>query len=141
MSAAAESPAESARATRATSDRSSLTLGIVWFIIYFGARVFLERAGGSDAIRLLIALAPLPPFLLFLRAFVRSTRDADELERRVQLEALALAFPLTVVMLMVLGLAELAFPLNRNDWSYRHVWAYLPLFYFGGVVLAWRRYR
>jgi hypothetical protein len=27
------------------------------------------------------------------------------------------------------------------DWSYRHVWYYLPLFYFIGIVVSWRRYR
>jgi hypothetical protein len=28
-----------------------------------------------------------------------------------------------------------------DDWSYRHVWAFLPAFYLGGLALARRRYQ
>ena len=65
----------------------------------------------------------------------------DELERRIELEALAFAFPITVVLLMTLGLMELAMPLNRDDWSYRHVWALMPTLYFIGLWRAKRRYQ
>jgi hypothetical protein len=65
----------------------------------------------------------------------------DELHRRVHLEALAIAFPLTMLLLMVLGLVELVIPLSPDDWSYRHVWQFLPLFYFLGLALTWRRYQ
>jgi hypothetical protein len=38
-------------------------------------------------------------------------------------------------------LLELAIGLDPKDWSYRHVWIYLPLFYFVGLAIAWRRYK
>jgi hypothetical protein len=75
-----------------------------------------------------------------LFTIIRAARDLDELERRIQLEALAFAFVLAVLLLMTLGLMELAITLNRDDWSYRHVWAMLPMLYFGGLALARRRY-
>ena len=115
--------------------------GLIWILTYFGIRMVLERGDLETPVRMAIALIPLVPFLAFLRAWVNGIREMDELERRIQLEALAIAFPLTIVMLMVLGLMQLATPLSMDDWSYRHVWAYLPLFYFGGVALAGRRYR
>jgi hypothetical protein len=65
----------------------------------------------------------------------------DELEQRIHLEALAVAFPLALILLMTLGLLELATKLPPEDFSYRHVWAFLPIFYFGGLALARRRYR
>jgi hypothetical protein len=71
---------------------------------------------------------------------IRGAREMDELERRIQLEALAIAFILALLLIMTLGLMELAITLNRDDWSYRHVWAMLPMFYFGGVVWARKRY-
>jgi hypothetical protein len=86
------------------------------------------------------ALLPVAPFALFLLALSRGIRKLDELERRIQLEALALAFPLAMLLLMALGLLELAVPLSRDDWSYRHVWAMLPILYYGGLALARRRY-
>ena len=116
-------------------------LGLIWVLTYFGVRMVLERGGLETPARMAIALIPLVPFLAFLRAWVNGIREMDELDRRIQLEALAIAFPLTMVLLMVLGLMQLATPLSMDDWSYRHAWAYLPLFYFGGVALATRRYR
>lgn len=31
--------------------------------------------------------------------------------------------------------------LSQQDWSYRHVWFFLPLFYFVGLGIARWRYR
>jgi nitric oxide reductase large subunit len=91
--------------------------------------------------RIVAALAPVPLFVLWAAAFTRSVREeADELERRIQLEALAFAFACIFALLMGLGLMELVVQLPPEDLSYRHVWALLPIFYFGGVVLARRRY-
>lgn len=115
--------------------------GIIWVLTYLGVRIVLERGGLDTPARVAVALIPLVPFLAFLRAWINSMRAMDEMERRIQLEALAIAFPLTIVMLMVLGLMQLATPLSMDDWSYRHVWAYLPLFYFCAVAIASRRYR
>lgn len=53
----------------------------------------------------------------------------------------AIAFPLVMLLFMLLGLLELVIPLSPEDWSYRHVWYYLPIFYFVGLGIAWRRYK
>ena len=95
----------------------------------------------ADWNRLAVALVPLVPFVAFLWKFIALMREADELERRIQLEALAIAFPLAMVLLMVLALVQLAMPLNPDDWSYRHVWYFLPIFWFGGQAIARRRYQ
>ena len=42
---------------------------------------------------------------------------------------------------MVLGLFELATGLNPEDWSYRHTWPIVVIFYFFGYARAWRRYQ
>jgi hypothetical protein len=86
------------------------------------------------------ALAPAPLGAAALLTIVRGARELDELEQRIQLEALAIAFVLAVLLLMTLGLMELAVTLNPDDWSYRHVWAMLPMLYFAGLVFARRRY-
>jgi hypothetical protein len=128
-----------------TSDRRSWAwfLGIttVWILAYFGARVVLKLPDLETWQRVAVALAPLPPFVLFLVTLIRGVRSLDEMQRRIHLEALAFAFPLTMVLLMTLGLLELAIKLNPADWSYRHVWMFLPVFYFGGLALATRRYQ
>ncbi|HYN10846.1 MAG TPA: hypothetical protein VES67_25920 [Vicinamibacterales bacterium] len=113
----------------------------LWLGLYFGARAMLEMDGLSPWVRAAIALAPLPAFAWFLRDFIRSVSGADELERRIQLEALAVAFPLTLLLLMTLGLLQIAIDLNMDDWSYRHIWPFLYVFYFMGLMRARRRYQ
>jgi hypothetical protein len=117
-----------------------LVWGAAWFIAWFGARVVLESKSVPTWARVIAALAPTPIAGMALFTIIRAARDLDELERRIQLEALAFAFVLAVLLLMTLGLMELAITLNRDDWSYRHVWAMLPMLYFGGLALARRRY-
>jgi hypothetical protein len=90
--------------------------------------------------RLGLAFVPTPVFALFLWRFVQGVRSADELERRIQLEALAVAFPLGVLLLTTLGLAQRAVELNFEDWSYNHVWPWFALFYLMGLGLARKRY-
>ena len=112
-----------------------------WILTYFIARGLLESDQFSQGMRLVVALVPIIPFAIFLMSMLAGIRELDELHRRVHLEALAIAFPLTMLLLMVLGLVELVIPLSPDDWSYRHVWQFLPVFYFMGLALTWRRYQ
>ena len=113
---------------------------VAWFVAWIGARVVLESSAVPSWARVIAALAPAPLAAAALLAILRGARELDELERRIQLEALATAFVLALLLIMTLGLMELAVELNRDDWSYRHVWAMLPPLYFAGLVFARRRY-
>jgi hypothetical protein len=124
-------------------DRGGWLLGgaaLLWFLSYFGARGVIENVAHGSVWVYVAAWTPVLPFALLLWLLIRGIRDADELERRIHLEALVVAFPLTMLMLMVLGLLEIGIDLDRENWGYRHVWAFLPGLYFLGVVLARRRY-
>jgi hypothetical protein len=116
-------------------------LTLLWFVTYFFARAFLENPGPSTAVRVAVALLPIPFFAGALWKFIAFLRAADEFERRIHLEALAVAFPLTMLLLMILALMQRAVTLKFEDWSYAHVWYYLPIFYLGGLALARRRYQ
>ena len=128
----------------ATTERTSDLRGFAgiagWGLLYVAARGLLELETLSWWTRVAIATAPVPVFAWVLWAISKGIARMDELQRRIQLEALALAFPLTVLMLMTLGLVELAVGLSADNWSYRHVWPFVILFYFAGLVRAKRRY-
>ena len=113
----------------------------VWVLLYFASRLALDRLELAPWLRVALALAPVAPFIAALWLGIGAVRGLDELERRVHLEALAIAYPLATLLLMTLGLLQRAVPLPFEDWSYAHVWIYLPLFYFVGLGFAWRRYR
>ena len=112
-----------------------------FILAYFVARALLESFVMETWLRVVVVLVPVVPFTLFLLTLIRGIRGMDELERRIQLEALAVAFPLTFLLLMTLGLLELAINLKPEDWSYRHLSPFLIIFYLIGLVVAKRRYQ
>jgi hypothetical protein len=115
----------------------------LWFVSFIVARFALDKDLRLEPtwLRVAAALLPVIPTALFLWFVIGAIQGLDELHRRVHLEALAIAYPLAILLLMTLGFLQLAIDLPVEDWSYRHVWAYLPAFYFLGLAIAWRRYR
>ena len=129
------------------ADRRQMFFGYlvtgVWGVSLIIARLALDKDLRLEPtwLRVAAALLPVVPTALFLWFVSSALRGLDELHRRVHLEALAIAYPLTILLLVTLGFLQLAINLPAEDWSYRHVWVYLPAFYFLGLAIAWRRYR
>lgn len=119
-----------------------LVAAAAWLGVYFAARIGLQhlRAGSVEAI-VIAAVAPTLAFFAFVWVVQRAVRRADELQRLVQLDALAFAFSTTICVMMGLGLLDIAhggrlvFP-PLADW-----WVLLPLLYVVCLLVAQRRYR
>ena len=125
---------------RAHPGRRVLILAVAWLVAYFAARGLLERDTLATWQRVAIALAPVPLFGAFLLSYVGLFRTMDELERRIHLESLAIAFCLGLLLLTTLALMQRAVALKFEDWSYAHVWIYLPIFYFLSFLVITKRY-
>ena len=59
-------------------------------------------------LRALVALLPVPPIALAMRAIMRYIRDADELQRRIELEAVSFATALVSLLYLAGGFLQLA---------------------------------
>lgn len=116
------------------------TPAVLCVVTYFGARGVLEMQTIATAWRVVAALTPVPFFGWLLYRVVRNSRDLDEMQRRMQLEALAMSYGFVFMVLLTLGLVELALPLNKDDWSYRHVWQLQGLTYVMSLFFTYRRY-
>lgn len=117
-----------------------LLVAIVWVGDFILARFLLKGASVGSAAAILYALLPIPAFLAFVWVVIGQIRRLDEMHRRIHLEALAIAFPLTIAGLMVLGLLDLAVTLPQDDLGYRHLWPFPILFYYIGLAFSKRRY-
>src|SRR5690242_2215317 len=73
-----------------TGRRSCLVSAGLAFVTYFGVRLLLENAALAGPLRIVIALVPVPFFVYCLLTEIRYIRNLDELQRRIQLEALAI---------------------------------------------------
>jgi hypothetical protein len=111
-----------------------LVAGGIWFLVYVIARLAVAQMGVEHPWAPVIACAPVPAFYWFVWVVQRALRGIDELQRRIHLEALALAFPTTMLVLMTLGIINLEIPL-------RNLWVMLPPLYGICLVIVNRRYR
>ena len=118
-----------------------LVRGLLWASVYLLSRGLLEFDIQPAAARVAIALLPTPFFVWWLWTWMKGVGEMDELERRIELEALGFAFPSAVIFLATIGLLDVALTLNPDDFSLRHTWLTLPLFYYIGLVRAKRRYQ
>ena len=126
--------------TRRVYGTRLLVRGLLWASVYLLSRGLLELTIPSAAARVAIALLPTPFFVYYVWTWMKGVGEMDELERRIELEALGFAFPAAIVFLMTIGLLDLAITLSPDDWSLHHVWLMLPLFYYVGLFRAKRRY-
>jgi hypothetical protein len=117
-----------------------LIAGLLWVSVYLLSRGVLALGLTEPAARVLVALTPVPFFVYYLWVWMTGVRSMDELQRRIEFEALALAFPLAIVVFMTLGLLDVAIPRNLDDYGFRHWWLMLPLLYYVGLWRAKRRY-
>ena len=135
--------AQPARETQwlARKENRFVLVAALWFVAYWSARGLLERNDLPTWLRVTVALAPIPIFAWFVVRFIGTIRGMDELERRIHLEALAIAYPLGILLLQTLALMQRAVALKFEDWSYAHVWIYLPIFYFLSLGVVRKRYQ
>ena len=118
-----------------------LIRGLLWLSVYLLSHGLLELIDRQNALlRVAIALLPMLFFGWYLWTWMKGVGEMDELERRIELEALGFAFPAAVVFFSTIGLLDLAITLNPDDWSLHHVWLMLPLLYYVGLFRAKRRY-
>jgi hypothetical protein len=111
------------------------------FVLAYGAVAMVAKRHLGPAAGIAATVAAVVCFGWFMIEEVSALRCLDELQRRIQLEALAIAFPALILLLVGLGSLQRFMALSPDDWSYRHVWPFSVLFYFIGLLIAKARYR
>jgi len=81
---------------------------MVGYVVAVFLSVWLLRRVEVPVLRALIALLPVPAIALAMRAIVRRIRDADELQRRIELEAVSVAAGCVSLGYLSAGFLQLA---------------------------------
>lgn len=81
---------------------------VAYVVVLFLSLWLLKRIEGPLALRATIALLPALPIALGLRAIVRYIRDSDEMQRRIELEAVSMATACIAMLYMSAGFLQLA---------------------------------
>ena len=118
--------------------RMRMTLTFVVYAAILAPSIPLISAYPDAAWRYPLAIAPILPFIYGIFACVRYLRLVDELQRRVALEALAIAFGASAAITFGYGLLQIA-GLPEVRWSF--VWAVMGGCWILSGLYADRRYR
>ena len=116
-----------------------LLAGVGFMAAYFVAVWMQETLSPPPAGAVAIALLPTAALALFIVTWVRASRELDELQQRIQLEALVVAFPGTILLAVFLGFLQRGGLLPEGT-DLRDMWGFLPWPYFVGLLVARRRY-
>ena len=128
------------RSVAGNPTRPALVAAAAFAVTYIAA-LAASRTALPIGVKTGISLAAVAGFIWLVAAELRLIRRLDELQQRIQLEALAFAFPVSVGVLMLLGLLQRLVTLPVDDLSYRHVWPLMVFAYFVGLAVARRRYQ
>lgn len=77
-------------------------------LVVFGSAFLLKRIPDPAWLRAVIALAPVLPIGFVIRAIVRYIRDVDELQQRIELEAISIATAAVSLLYLVGGFLQVA---------------------------------
>lgn len=111
-----------------------------WILTWVVSSILLTNTRLPEVLHAVVALLPVPAFIWFLWRYIKYIRGLDEMRHRIELEALAIAFPLSVALLMILGQFQLARPAADGITITSWFWLYLASFYLLGRGIASRRY-
>jgi len=125
---------------RISSRRLLMLSALIWGASFIAARLMLEQSDLGLGSRLVLAFGPTLPFIGLLIGAVGMARDLDEMERRIQVEALAFGFGMSLLLIATLALAQRAGFAKYEDFSYAHLLPMLLVLYLGGLTWARRRY-
>lgn len=115
---------------------------IAYVVVLFASIMILKKIG-MDAplyLRAVLSLAPIVPIILVCRALIRFLGDSDELERKIELEAIALSGLFTGLIFLCLGFLASS-KIIYLDGAAVAIWVFPSLFGLYGVakcISSWR---
>ena len=117
-----------------------LIYAVIWCLSYVGCLFALKSLDIPQEAGIALTVITVLAFTIFLYKYYRSIVFMDEVQIKIQMEAVVIAFSLGLLLLMTLGLLDLVILINQDDWSYRYLVPLFIAFYFIGLFISKRKY-
>ncbi|MFM2392304.1 MAG: hypothetical protein RLZZ546_281 [Bacteroidota bacterium] len=121
------------------SDRV-LVYAIMWSICYVFSIFALKTLDVTKEVGIVLTIVTALAFAVFAYKYYRNIFFMDEVQIKIQMEAVVIAFSLSLFLLMILGLLDLFIVLSKDDWSYLHLFPMFITFYFFGLFISNKKY-
>jgi hypothetical protein len=113
---------------------------LVWAVGYILSLLAVKRFQPPLAVSLGLAAILIALFAWFLYNHIRRISYMDEMQRRIQLEATAVAFCIMLLLTMVMSLLASVGKLDQDTFSLKELVPFFSISYIGGLVWARKRY-
>lgn len=113
---------------------------LVWVAVYIASLIIIKNAVLPETAAIIISLLPPAVFIWVMISFIINVSLMDELKRRMYLEASAIAFSLSLILIMTLGTLSMVITIDSNDWDYRHIMPYMIISFFIGLAITKKKY-
>ena len=117
-----------------------IVYAIIWAMSYIASLLALRSFDLPLEAGIVLTVITALAFAVFMYKYYRSIFFMDEVQIKVQMEAIVIAFSLGLLLLMTLGLIDLFTTLNQENWSHRHLFPIFLAFYFAGLYFSARKY-
>jgi hypothetical protein len=117
-----------------------IAYAIIWALSYIGSLLALKSFDLPMDVGIMLTVITVLAFAVFMYKYYRAIFFMDEVQIKIQMEAVVFAFSIGLLLVMTLGLLDLFVQLNKEDWSFRHLIPLFVLFYFAGLFIAKRKY-
>ena len=114
----------------------ALAIGVASIITVSWLLQWLEVSG---PVRLMLAMVPVAAFVFMIVSYLQLVREADEMQKRIHLEALAIAFPSSVVAVFACEYLRKGGFLTQFKPDYALM--LMLVLWALGYLIAWRRYQ
>lgn len=120
--------------------KNSVMFALIYGATYLPAAWLLKHRVFGQSISLMIAVVPVIAFFIFILKYIKAISIMDEVKQRIQLEAVAIGFSLTAMLMMILFLLTLC-NISKPAWfGYSQLLCFCWLFYFVGLIISTRKY-
>lgn len=113
---------------------------LIWALSYIGSLLAFKSLELPTAAGIVLTITTTLAFAVFLYKYYRSIFFMDEVQIKIQMEAVVFAFAIGLMLMMILGLLDMFIVLNQKDWNYRNLLPLLIAFYFIGLFISKRKY-
>jgi hypothetical protein len=117
-----------------------LVYAAIWILSDIGTLFAMKQLEVSREVGIVLTVITALAFALFIYKYYRSIFFMDELQVKVQMEAVVIAFFLGLLLIMTLGSLEMFIDLRKDDWSYRNLIPMFATFYIIGLFISKRKY-
>lgn len=121
-------------------NQKSIIWALLFAISFVASTYVLSRYAVPLNVSVLVILFNAVIFGIYTYRLIKSISIMDEVQIRIQLESVSIAFVLSLMLVMILGLCGLVKDLGLGNIDYLYIFSVLVIFYIIGFFITQRKY-